>query len=165
MRLLLQAVLCLIFLSACGVSKEPLTPHPDWKPTDIPASETPVKEAGTQKTEQLQITDPNSPLKINALKLETGAEQFSSIRKQFNLPIHFDGWLMLSHVSPAFQRCLGPVQSPKFLLLDDLNNTIDLVPETKVPVVHERLYALRVLFDNTSKCTGLNIEFGVYYGQ
>lgn len=163
-RLMLTLILVVFGAIACGSSK---SGHDAGPTPDIGRRHRvlPDKDTLVLKNEMLKLTHITQAWKVNNLRQDEGMEKYLKVQKSFPFPIQFNGWVSLDNVEHNFGRCLQAVGAePEFILEDDHNGVVILLPGEKVRVGPEKLYAIRVEFSNQANCKNMDLQFGVLYG-
>lgn len=163
-RLMMGFILFVFGVMACGSSK---SGHDVGSVPDVGRRHRvqPDKDTLVLKNETLRLTHITQVWKINNLRQDEGMDKYLRVQKSFLFPIQFYGWVSLDNIEHNFGKCLQAVSTePEFALEDDHNGSVVLVPGEKVHVGPEKLYAIRVEFENQARCKNIDLQFGVLYG-
>ncbi len=164
---ILTGSICIV---ACGTSKDSVknsggsteTPLPDLKRPNKPVVD---KDTLVLKTEDLKLTHITQAWGVNSFTQDLGAVKYLKLQKKFIFPIQFNGWVTLDRVEHNYSNCAQEISSdPAFILEDDHNGAVPILPGEKIPISREKLYILRLEYANTSFCKRIGIQFGVLYG-
>lgn len=161
------SLLSIALLNGCGVSKEPFSDRPATALPDIPVKPKSVEPEGTLvlKTELLQISHANETVKANSFAVPTGAEKNPRVVKTFHLPIQHNGWLMLTELAQSFDNCGNGFVPPQITLANDANQIVEFALDKKVQIKENKIYSVKVVFENPALCTGIDVRFGVLFGE
>jgi hypothetical protein len=118
------------------------------------------------KTEDINLTSQNQELQPNVLWAPQMAT-YTRVQKIFRVPIQFNGWISLDHVTPVYKDCgadsTGMV--PRFTFLEEPNGKIEMVPGQRYPVKLEKISAVRLDLANDAGCKDVNVQFVIFYGE
>lgn len=153
-------------LLGCGISKElnhGAGPHPmpDWKSPDHSQND---ENTLKLKQEELNLTYLTQAWRLNQVQELKEAGNYSLLQKKFSFPIQFNGWIAVDHVISSYADCAAAQKlEPRFVLLNDHNEELQLQPGEKYGISLERLYKLQVEVDNITFCNKIEVQFGVLY--